>query len=248
MNPGALRRALDVITRSAVAATVALLRRVARRRLSARQYDALVDSLLPAVVRARQQAAQLARQMYGRERRRHGVAGSAPNVAPPHYERAALDDALRRTVRPALVSAEPVLEEQLRAAGSAVARHVEMASRQQTVSLVRADKLALGWVRLLTGREDCAFCVLLASRKDLYGSAASAQFDADGEKYHDGCDCIVFPVFSEESRPGKTQQKYLYNVYRKAAEAHPDTHPLNALRRVLNSDNPPDLRPGTVAA
>lgn len=105
----------------------------------------------------------------------------------------------------------------------AVVRHVEQAARDSIMAAVAAEQerstteTPIGWARVLTGAESCGFCAMLASRGPVYktkksagrvvGQAQSpmAAFNgtpartrgarALGDKFHDGCDCLIVPVF-----------------------------------------------------
>ncbi len=77
-----------------------------------------------------------------------------------------------------------------------------------------------GWARIATGRETCAWCLMLVSRGAVYGSATSAGLRLDDEsakdailggtdvsefmnEWHIGCDCLVVPVFDLSDWSGK---------------------------------------------
>lgn len=81
-------------------------------------------------------------------------------------------------------------------------------------------KLVLGWARVATGRETCAWCLMLVSRGPVYKGADSAGLDLENdtakrmiaagedvsgfmEQWHVGCDCKVVPVFKETVWPGR---------------------------------------------
>lgn len=110
---------------------------------------------------------------------------------------------------------------------------------------------AVAWARVLTGAENCAFCVMLASRGPVYtnaeegGRIAADEVypDAKGfaNSYHDDCDCVVVPVYTSKKWPGREQQSELESVWYSAlewAEAETGSYPsgrdaLNALDRYL---------------
>lgn len=107
----------------------------------------------------------------------------------------------------------------------AMLRHVEQAGRDTILEAIAAEESRIGretpvgWARMLTGAESCGFCAMLASRGPVYTSRESAlqvvgqrrsarqifnQRPARtrgtrslGEKFHDGCDCLIVPVFDE---------------------------------------------------
>lgn len=53
----------------------------------------------------------------------------------------------------------------------------------------------IGWVRVSMTGTPCGWCAMLISRGAVYRSEKSAQFDADGDLYHDNCHCVAEPVF-----------------------------------------------------
>ena len=105
-------------------------------------------------------------------------------------------------------------------------------------TLASADETrpVLGWARVATGRETCAWCLVLISRGPVYQSSKSAgsKFDSDTtmqalvtdadvrewmEEWHTGCDCKVIPVFDEANWVGKDAQERALQLY---LDAHDD--------------------------
>lgn len=69
----------------------------------------------------------------------------------------------------------------------------------------------VSWARVLTGVENCAFCVMLASRGAQYSSKTRAGGAKDDSyRFHDNCDCLVVPVYDFDHWPGKETADYLY--------------------------------------
>lgn len=112
-------------------------------------------------------------------------------------ERALLGETLRveqvqRSVRWAL---RPYLQgaglsgASARVAGS-VLRHAKQAGRDTLDASVRQTPGVL-YARRLSGPSNCDFCVVLASRGPVYGTARDA---GQGNRYHDECDCEIVPV------------------------------------------------------
>lgn len=88
-----------------------------------------------------------------------------------------------------------------------------------------------GWARVATGRETCAWCLMLVSRGPVYRGADTAGLDlpdweadeifggvddlasffSETEEYmnewHAGCDCKVVPVYDVNKWPGINEQK-----------------------------------------
>lgn len=87
--------------------------------------------------------------------------------------------------------------------------------RESMVGFTNQDAKARGYAR--EARADgCAFCRMLATRgvitKALYrtegtaGRDANAKFTGDGEfKFHNGCHCVVVPVFGAYEAPAHTR-------------------------------------------
>lgn len=79
------------------------------------------------------------------------------------------------------------------------------------------------WARVLSGAENCAFCVVLASRGPVYASADDAGLpdDPDGpdiNRYHPNCDCLIVPVYDYGDWPGRDDWKALERLYKRATE------------------------------
>lgn len=82
---------------------------------------------------------------------------------------------------------------------------------------------ALSWARVLTGAENCAFCVMLASRGPVYSGpddagqmlASDKWPDAKGyiNSYHDNCDCVVVPIYDFSDWPGRESYRALEDWY-----------------------------------
>lgn len=114
-------------------------------------------------------------------------------------------------------------------------REVEMAARRQIIGAVKnepARQIVQGWARVATGRETCAWCLMLISRGPEYLGSDSAGLHLDDEtaadlfreaggdlekfreetqdhieEWHAGCDCLVVPVFDVANWPGMAAHK-----------------------------------------
>lgn len=126
-------------------------------------------------------------------------------------------------------------------------REVEMGGRRQIIGAVKNDPSfptsgsVRGWARVATGRETCAWCLMLISRGPQYLGADTAGLDLDDysaartfrevggdlqafrretdeymEKWHAGCDCLVVPVFNRKNWPGMEAQKRAEQLWIKA--------------------------------
>lgn len=98
-----------------------------------------------------------------------------------------------------IAQAVDVAEARAAAAGM---RHTLIGGRRTIVDTVAADRRALGWARVPSGRA-CAFCAMLASRGPAYKSAGGADFPA-----HDGCRCGVEPVYQADAAWPANSDRY----------------------------------------
>lgn len=109
---------------------------------------------------------------------------------------------------------------------SALLRHARKAGRDavaDTAKLGRVRDAALkrpvgariGYARVMSGRENCAFCAMLASRGPVY-SEDTATRRRDGNRYHDGCDCRAVLVLEGQKWPGQEEYLRLEQRWRKA--------------------------------
>lgn len=71
----------------------------------------------------------------------------------------------------------------------------------------------VGYARVLSGRESCAFCAMLASRGPVYSKDTVVR-RRDGRRYHDGCDCIPVLVVDGEPWEGQAEAESLYSRWR----------------------------------
>jgi hypothetical protein len=90
---------------------------------------------------------------------------------------------------------------------------------------VRADRRALGWARVTSGRA-CSFCRLLRSRGAVY-KEESSKFQA-----HDHCSCTSEPIWSKDQPlpPGSAEDAELY---RQITAGLKGKDALNAFRRAV---------------
>lgn len=236
------RREQDEVTRDIVALVVDAIRATIPLGVIPTDVDIvrLARLLLPSVLQARRRSFLLALQVYREERSRHTgeQPESAPAVAESHYDEQALISALDRTLRPRSVDGEGVTDDNVAAAGMAVARHVEMAGREAMIRSVELDRRALAWARVLTGRDNCAFCAMLASRGAVYTSERAALYRRDGRRYHDGCDCLVVPIFDRRDWPGREQAEDLYRFWLRSTRGKSGKDAINAFRRALAEERP----------
>ncbi|WP_134324702.1 hypothetical protein [Cumulibacter soli] len=226
-------------------AAVRLLRQVlaaliqqAPDRISDPQWRRLLQVLFPVVVQARRGSLTEAAAAMVREAELHDGApiGDIPSL---YYDMHALDVALTRVLREPLAQGHdrPLVEV---ASQAAVERHVQQAARDATRVVVETSEgpgSPVGWARRLTGAENCGFCVMLASRGAVYKSASSAGRQ-DLNRFHDGCDCEIVPVYDVNDWPGLDGFIEANRRYRRALDLVDGRgdNVLKALRRDLYAD------------
>lgn len=112
-----------------------------------------------------------------------------------------------------------LISEQL---GSRVARHVLAAGRDAVADSVHngsaRDKVTkksrrVGYARVLSGKESCAFCAMLASRGPVYSEDTVVR-RRDGRRYHDNCDCVAVLVVHGQPWEGQAEYEALEQAWR----------------------------------
>lgn len=116
-----------------------------------------------------------------------------------------------------------------------VERHTRMPSREAITDAVEAaDGEAggefIGYARVLTGEENCPFCVMLASRGAVYPSEKAARYvsprskryDArEPHKFHDWCDCEIVLAVEGRDWKGRKEWEALEELWADATEKLP---------------------------
>ena len=80
-----------------------------------------------------------------------------------------------------------------------------------------AERAGVGWARVPSGSEPCAWCLMLASRGGVYESRASASVRQDGRKYHGDCYCV--PVLTKSDGDLPYDAGRLSTLYERARNA-----------------------------
>ena len=230
------RRTQDTITRQVIAAVLATLRTLAGRPLTPAQWRLVLDALFPTIVQGRRASFSLAIEFYIAHRADRDDT-EPPDVEPPTYERAALDQLLTRTARPRLGDPDTA-RAGITTTAAAVARHVEQAGRDTIITASDRDPLTVRWARVPTGRETCAFCWMLASRGPVYRVRTAPSDLRDMRAWHDGCDCLAVPVFDPADWPGRDTHHTARDLWRDSTDGYSGRDALNAFRRALYT-NPP---------
>jgi hypothetical protein len=93
-------------------------------------------------------------------------------------------------------------------------QHVKQPGRDTIAD--SAHMAGIGWARVPSGGETCAFCLMLASRGAVYESAKTA---GDGGTYHGDCDCVATPIRDASDLPSGYDPDALDAIYVKARTA-----------------------------
>lgn len=283
MTPEEYAAQQALITAGAARYTQQFASLFARVPLDWAQWIQLLNMLFPEIESRRYQAAELARQFYDQQR-----AEVFPEL--PRNDRPLEGYTFEWFVQ----NMEPTRKQmsEMDSRSNAVAhlvlravREVENAGRRQLIHAVENDfdldeflesagrparstepktRLVKGWARVATGRETCAWCLMLVSRGPVYMAADTAGLDlsdetaqrmiaagedvsADMQQWHTGCDCKVVPVFKNEQWFGQEAADRALELWNEASreasrliesgEARSENlnrEAINALRRRLS--------------
>lgn len=227
----------------------------------------IVRGMFPIVDSARRESAILMRQFYDSQRLEH-LGNDDYNLDLPSYELAWLEESLQPIFREARViefDEGKTVETALR-----VAKEVENGGRRMALNAVRGETRRVGFARVATGRETCAFCLMLVSRGPVYKTELKAGAKHEGAaeileqrndfsdeeldelmtRWHPGCDCKVVPVFDENNWVGYDDWKRMEKIWMDetrgfAGARFTKNDKLNAFRRAIERG---DINPAEFAA
>ena len=114
-----------------------------------------------------------------------------------------------------LFQSEPDPDAVLALLGGVTQRLILQAGRDTIADSVYRDPVRTGYARVPTGASTCRWCVMLASRGAVYGSAAAA--GAQGNKYHGHCDCVPTPIRSRDDYPEGYDRKAYERLYQEGS-------------------------------
>ncbi len=142
----------------------------------------ILAALFPAVEQARRQSAELGRRYYDSERAKHlDEDVDRHDVDLPGYLPEWFDEAMRPLAD--VVSRDGVTDEVLTDAAHRVSKEAVAGSRRTILRAVESDPATIGFARIATGRETCAFCLMMISRGAVrshrYGSNRAAGLKTD---------------------------------------------------------------------
>lgn len=223
----------------------------------------LMTAIYPVVENYREEAAEVGREFFDSERGFH-VGGERHDVYLPPYE---LDWFLTdmRPARNGFIKSDAT-DGALVNVLTRATKAVEGGARKTIIRAVETDREAVGWARVATGRETCAFCLMLVSRGPDYNSARTAGLDLDDrsaqrvyeeyqatgnadvlkalmKRWHPNCDCIVVPVFDKADWPGYDAWQEAKQIWKDITAGYGGKDALNALRRAIDHGdvNPADI-------
>jgi hypothetical protein len=218
---------------------LALLTPFRNQTVSPGVWRGILLAAFPAIRDARNESAQLAREFYDSERDRFYNDRHDVNLA-PDYE----FDWLLEAMSPSEDQFKVIdtTENAVVQAAMRVAKEVENGGRRTLLQAVDSDDRAIGFARVATGRETCAFCLMLVSRGPVYKTFESAGGSGDYrddfmKKWHPNCDCKVVPVFDRANWPGRQAYEEALEMWREYTRGYSGRDALNALRRAIDHNH-----------
>lgn len=233
-----------------------------------RQQQQFARRVYPEVVRARAQSYVLG----VRHMQSAAIVADEPmpEIAQPRpYEPEAIEKALKRAVetpqakpdqvrgldqvtraqasRPASPDRRPNRVTITERAGATLSRHAHQAGRDAVQDTARRATNRVGWARVLTGDESCAWCAMLASRGPVFRGKGNALYrgGVEGNPYHDHCDCTATLVFFGKAWDGEESYAELEQLWSDTAGKESGQGKYRAFRRAferpelhLPEDNP----------
>lgn len=262
MTPDEYARRLAEITTAVVQYVLKVAKVFARYELDRPQWIGVLNTVYPEIESRRYEAADIARSFYDAQREDHHPDLDRNDQFLVNYS----FERFVQNMEPARKRVSQIDSRDNAIAHMALqaAREVENAGRRQIIRAVESEpttRVIQGWARVATGRETCAWCLMLISRGPVYSAAERAGLDLDDElaarmvaagqdvseymdEWHTGCDCKVVPVFDVESWVGKKEADLALDLWNDAAReadeliesgesrtSHRNTEAINALRR-----------------
>lgn len=163
-----------VITAALVRLVLAVLVPFAFGPLQPLAWLGILRTIYPSMVEARRQSAILARSFYDSRREVHTGTDERHDINLPTYDFLWLEEALRPAFKHFESGDNP--QASVVITGLRVAKEVENAGRRLLIRGAQSDPFGVRWARVATGKETCAFCLMLVSRGPVYLSADTAGF------------------------------------------------------------------------
>lgn len=235
--------------------------------LTQQSWRFIVRGLFPIIDSARRESAVLMREFYDSQRLEH-LGDDDYDIDLPSYELAWLEESMQPIFRDARViefDDAKIVEVGMRAA-----KEVENGGRRTALNAVRGETRRVGFARVATGRETCAFCLMLVSRGPVFKSELKAGAKHEGAaeiletknnvsddelddlmtRWHPGCDCKVVPVFDVENWPGRDDFLRMEDIWKRETRGYYGSQftkndKLNAFRRAIENG---EINPAQFAA
>lgn len=235
--------------------------------LTATAWRFVVRGIFPVIDSARRESAILMREFYDSQRQEH-FGNDDYDIDIPSYEIAWLEEAFKPIFKDARVidlDDAKIVETAFRAA-----KEVENGGRRTALNAVRGETRRVGFARVATGRETCAFCLMLVSRGPVFKSELKAGAKHEGAaeiletknnvsddelddlmtRWHPGCDCKVVPVFDVNNWAGREDFLRMEEVWKKETKGFfgsqfTKNDKLNAFRRAIERG---EINPAEFAA
>lgn len=227
----------------------------------------IVRGMFPTVDAARRESAILMRAYYDSQRAQH-IDDDDYDIDLPAYDIAWLEESMRPVFGEAQVI--DLDEAKIVETGMRIAKEVENGGRRTALNAVRGEKRRVGFARVATGRETCAFCLMLVSRGPVYKRElrAGAKHEGAAEiletrndfnddelddlmtRWHPGCDCKVVPVFDEDNWQGREDFLRMEGIWKRETKGFfgaqfTKNDKLNAFRRAIERG---EINPAEFAA
>lgn len=211
--------------------------------LSITEWLGLLQLMFPQISQLREESAALGRTFYDAQRSANhpDLDTNARLLEPYKFEWFVQNMEVARQK----MSQEDSPDDALGTMALRAVREVENGGRKQIIHAVEdepATHILRGWTRVATGRETCAWCLMLISRGPTYVLPETAGLDLDDDtvlakyrdapdlqtffddiegnmtQWHDGCDCKVVPVFKSEAWPGEQEAKKALELWNDATK------------------------------
>ncbi|RYF55582.1 MAG: hypothetical protein EOO27_20715 [Comamonadaceae bacterium] len=225
--------ARQAVISAAVAAYVSqFLKLFAQPALGIAQWLQLLEFLYPEVARQRREASELARRFFDSQRSEHLPGRHQVLLEEYRFEwfQEAMEPSRLRMQR------ERSTDFDQGDLTRRVVKEIENGGRRTMIKAVETDptpRTVKGWARVATGRETCAWCLMLISRGPVFLGADTAGLDLDdttaqrmiaaGEdvsehmrEWHTGCDCKVVPVYDRRNWVGKDAADRALELWKEA--------------------------------
>jgi hypothetical protein len=156
---------------------------------------ALLDALPGLVAQYGDVAATVAADFYDQLRASSGAKGAFTAVLADPASAAQVQASIKAVIGPMYTAQDP--QAVAGVLSTTLDRYVLQVGRDTITASAAKDPGKPSWARVPQG-DTCAFCIMLASRGAVYGSAAAA---GQMHAYHGDCDCTPTPIWPGQPLP-----------------------------------------------